>query len=1359
MENLRLTSVPSTPPPPIASNSSHDAKLDSILGCILALSREETIRRLGRQRLPGSQPQLQAQRQGYHFILSLGQRKPTGKKFSTEQPIPKKNIPFDTDSHHPLTTMPQKRKRTTGASSVLWMAALASATVLATGIEIGGSGLRRNHGSSGATTGKWSKAEQEQRRSRTLQSLTGSSSAKDSCNAAKAREEADIAPSGGTSSCKCEQSVLDERYAAFIDPANQPIVYRLECLDQRCSYCSPDGQTCDRFSYGAIFEEIQYRDGVAIKNGVTQVAYFETNQYVVGRPEAVVYTEYNDPSANGNHGCSMQIDGLECALCEYIECPSGDEDGDDSFYGLNVICSNIKIGDGTGNLVPANDFQTCDPGQLEAIGATQGVFEMYDPDYGQCYTSVEGCDRDTLELEQTGYYECSCKNGDLLTDGTSPFLQNVGLECTTEGLSNTLVLGGDTETDELCRSLTSDTITRTYSSYVEEDSVRTIEHKDGTVVSIRKWDCQNTGGTSERCGKCEATINGSACNSCTMNACELGAEDGVQAASIDCSNSDPGLGKIDLCLRATLAGNVFEPFGVCGFGSAKKVEEVLPPPTEAPVAPVANIPEPVSLLACNEKRLALLNRGHSIDNDYMVCECLEIDETSAIDSGTLLSCTTNGGSCGTTNGGSVCNAAYGTNEENGACFREELVQGFLPDGNLTPLTRTTTYTHGTALGNTLIGRTMALTEYDANRCDLAVDGVTCASCELRECSDPGVGLRPLVDCSNIIDHPIFYLDTCDKFPGYNEGLILRLAAGANGEANDKTNFNTCSKETLGEGPDSGAAVDPSLPTTCQGAQPIVLPEMKLDPKLARSSSNDNFSIVSFVSSTVGLAPLSPPIESCANSGGGASEDSPSLWYSLVGSGKGIRASVCRDPTNFDAVISVYAASSCDDLVCVSGSASEESTGETGSSCDTHWVAEEGTTYYIRVHGSSSAETGSFNLFLETLTNDVTELCSDENSEGTVDEACVACSKERANRIAMFDDPNDVDCRCIENDGTGGFHLTCVYVSCLKCNPRQDRCGFDTFELDIESEGGVSSLGSYESFYFMNGNGEENQANEIAIIKDQECLEMRDPYQQCMMAKEEMTGGEDSKVFCDCRGISEEGDYMLLCSIYDAHDYCSTGSSGGDEICATILFGQTISQYGAVASDFRTYNFRSGGEDRELVVDRSTDECTVTVNDQQCSSCRVIECDTGPGREDALDVSARVGAGTRAFHDLSIDCSNVFGGETATYECGSAGVGELSLLAGELSAASEAEAPSPTPPQTLPPNAFPPTLPPVTKPTLAPETPASAPPVEPNTTTLVYDEGAGGEGESSGAFGPRWSHAQTTMASAAATAVLAISLVL
>jgi len=205
------------------------------------------------------------------------------------------------------------------------------------------------------------------------------------CELAKIDEELNIF---GTNeiSCECTTIELDDRYSEFININDQPTSVELKCIDTRCSYCSKDGQTCDRYSYGSIYEEIPRTATAAAY--IAQVGYFETNQYIEGRDEAVIYTEYYDPlNSNANnagnndipvHSCSMDIDGLRCAVCEYIDCidDTATEDTGNLYYGLKVICSNIKIGDGLGGYQTASDFETCNKEQINDIGSNQGTYVL-----------------------------------------------------------------------------------------------------------------------------------------------------------------------------------------------------------------------------------------------------------------------------------------------------------------------------------------------------------------------------------------------------------------------------------------------------------------------------------------------------------------------------------------------------------------------------------------------------------------------------------------------------------------------------------------------------------------------------------------------------------------------------------------------------------------------------------------------------------------------------------------------------------------------------------------------------------------------------------------------------------------------
>jgi hypothetical protein len=1003
---------------------------------------------------------------------------------------------------------------------------------------------------------------------------------------------------------------------------------------------------------------------------------------------------------------------------------------------------------------------------------------MYDDSYGQCYTADTACDRDTLELDNdntNSYYTCQCKDreDELPNNVNSPFLLDVKLRC--EKKTN---IGLDGVFD--CSTIKDDSIMRTYSSYAIETETRTIQindsdESDDKTIRIEQFDCETTSGSSSKgCNSCIASINDNVCTSCTMIECN-GNDDGNNdlVPRILCGNVDSSMegNVIDMCYSSsdTLINTPFEYFGQ-GSQCGGFLSQLPLPATAEPVAgtpdrnidnDVNNTPPsqpqevpspvltaaPVSRMACDEKLRELGSRQNYVDGALMVCECYDIGEIDAFtpetDTGSLLSCTTNNGGCGDVNGGSVCNAVYGGSSEDdqdgAVCFREELVQGFLPDGNKTPLTRTTTYTHGTALENSLIGHTLTLTEYenDSGSCQLLIDGIVCNSCQLEAC-DGNLGIRPIVDCTNVIAEDTFKLDSCDTFPTYEDGLLVRLASGASGADNAYTDFNVCSNEfttsTTPDQQDNGSGiVDPSLPTTCQLAQPIVLASQQdVTSAIGRSNSDidsDNAAFVSLISSTVGLPTVdgsSSSIQSCIT-GEEEEDSSPSLWYKLNGDGQGVHASVCREPTNFEARISVYSSSSragsCvgNNLNCVAGTYSSAAGAAAiviESICDVHWIANEDTTYYIRIHGSSADQTGEFNLFIQTVLDDHIDTCSrttdETDSTTSLNQACLKCAKEKSNIDISSD--GDMDCQCIEKtSNTGGYHLTCVDVSCLKCNPTQDVCGFNTYELDIQSDSKVEAP-SYESFYFLNNNN--NREDAIAIVAgiqqdtNNKCIDINDPYQTCMSSRDEimMSSRDDDnnneKVFCECRGTSQEGDFMLLCSLYDSYEYCT-----GNE-CANILFGQTISQYGYVTTEFRNFDFVNTTD--SIVVERTDNGCSVSMNEKQCNKCELTQCDNNNNVDTLLGViGGDIGGDVGMFTDMSFDCSNVMEGDDAatataistTFECGRVGDGGdggslLSILVGDLKEKINAVGEEEQQKQTIPPDAFPPTMPPVTQPTSA-----------------------------------------------------------
>jgi len=111
-------------------------------------------------------------------------------------------------------------------------------------------------------------------------------------------------------------------------------------------------------------------------------------------------------------------------------------------------------------------------------------------------------------------------------------------------------------------------------------------------------------------------------------------------------------------------------------------------------------------------------------------------------------------------------------------------------------------------------------------------------------------------------------------------------------------------------------------------------------------------------STVGASPDGAPF--C-----GTSNTAPGVWYEFTaGSDAGINLTTCSSDTNYDTKLTVYEGS-CDGLICVDGNDDDFSCTFSGLQSTVNFLAAEGTTYYILVHGFSSA-TGNFSLSLECI---------------------------------------------------------------------------------------------------------------------------------------------------------------------------------------------------------------------------------------------------------------------------------------------------------------------------------------------------------------------------------------------------------
>jgi hypothetical protein len=166
------------------------------------------------------------------------------------------------------------------------------------------------------------------------------------------------------------------------------------------------------------------------------------------------------------------------------------------------------------------------------------------------------------------------------------------------------------------------------------------------------------------------------------------------------------------------------------------------------------------------------------------------------------------------------------------------------------------------------------------------------------------------------------------------------------------------------------------------------------------------------------------------------------------------------------------------------------------------------------------------------------------------------------------------------------------------------------------------------------------------------------YSKCIQTKDEfmsytVTGGDinddpRNHLLCECRGTSDDGDYMLLCSLYDEWDFCA----GTEPVCASILFGQTFDTNGQVMDRFRNYDYvdeRLG----TVTVQRipTTASCVVTVNSDQCNSCEIVDyCSTDSQLDSALYERGLPSAKELGiFTDLKVNCTNI--NSLATFECG------------------------------------------------------------------------------------------------------------
>ena len=129
-------------------------------------------------------------------------------------------------------------------------------------------------------------------------------------------------------------------------------------------------------------------------------------------------------------------------------------------------------------------------------------------------------------------------------------------------------------------------------------------------------------------------------------------------------------------------------------------------------------------------------------------------------------------------------------------------------------------------------------------------------------------------------------------------------------------------------------------------------------------------------------------------------DAPGVWYTVVGNGDMITASLCNPGTNYDTRINVYDGS-CGFLNCIGGD--DDACGFAGPS-EFSWMSEPCVTYYILVQGFNNM-TGDFELSVDCA-SPPTDLVADAGPDQAY------CYDNGANFVALGGSPT----------GSGGYYL-------------------------------------------------------------------------------------------------------------------------------------------------------------------------------------------------------------------------------------------------------------------------------------------------------------------------------------------------
>lgn len=558
-----------------------------------------------------------------------------------------------------------------------------------------------------------------------------------------------------------------------------------------------------------------------------------------------------------------------------------------------------------------------------------------------------------------------------------------------------------------------------------------------------------------------------------------------------------------------------------------------------------------------------------------------------------------------------CEATCGElcNDEESVCVREALYQDFLNEGASSYFKKDVKYTQGRK-------ETLTYTEFIDGLCSMKIDGVECSSCVVNACpGNPQVERAPRIDCTQFDGGAI--LDLCDTEVRVESGIFERFSS--------MNEFQGC-----------------------------------LDRTPANGICETNVRISNLPQAITGTTLFIPydGAESC----GSTQSFAPGLWYTVVGNGTGIEASVCEPEADFDAHISIYSGLDCKNLEC---------TGASENACKIDWLGEKGTTYYIRVHGVGG-QIGNFNLLL-----------SDVNY------GSVECELAKAS----FENNPDLEtsCRpCEAPDADGHIHLHCS-IDCNTCDESGSICANQTVSTKFAYNGSITL--QHEHYEYVSGRDEyltvtkydcsssddchtcevsidENVCESCEILACEEgqtrkiqgilaqcgnstvntCEEAKldtsdilhplvdSTYDKCF-SRDAMAACLDHKafeqdleggIFCDCEFVGESSDTRLVC-LRQSCLHCNQERN----ICGYDAFGSIFEgQLGRLTNRFEGFQYIQGRDDLVAYhvsndVAQADGSCQMTVNDVACDACIVSDC----GETEMIG----------QFNGVTFDCQNVEGG--------------------------------------------------------------------------------------------------------------------